>query len=130
MITTHDATQALATTIAAAWEAATGSADGLLITLDPTAASAAVTSGTPAMIVPPPTITNAHPAVTLEWELPLIGAPIADEQAAWEVLDRILTVLDDADVSEWTTARPITWGGSQTAQAPAYLLTATTTLGK
>lgn len=125
-IHTRPATKALATHLAAALEEAGVDAH---VTCDPETATPAILDGRPALILTPPTATANHgPALTLEWEMPIIGAPVGDQDEAWTTLDTILTVLDQ--LLEWTRIHPITWGGAQTATAPAYLITFTQTLYK
>ena len=99
------------------------------VILDPDEATALVLSGTSTVIITPPTITsNAGTVYTLEWEMPIVGAPVADQDEAWQSLDEILTRLDS--LLEWDHVRPITWSGSQTATAPAYLITHKRTIYK
>lgn len=100
-------------------------ADGLdvLVTLEPDKATPAVISGIPAIVIAPPHVTNQGAIVVGEYKIPVIGAPVGDQEAAWGTLDTILTSLDR--LLEWEDAEPITWQGAQTSTAPAYLLTLT-----
>lgn len=94
-----------------------------LVTMHPEEATPALLDGRPVVIITPPRI-SFDDAVTysLEWEIPVVGAPIGDESVAWERLDGILSLIS-AHIPSVTSARPITWTGAQTAQAPAFLLT-------
>lgn len=123
MIATRLASAALADDIT------TALGDLAAVILDPDEATALVLSGTSTVIITPPTITsNAGTVYTLEWETPIVGAPVADQDEAWQGLDEILTRLDS--LLNWDRVRPITWSGSQTATAPAYLITHTRTIYK
>lgn len=123
MIATRNASIILAADLASAL------GDLAAVTLDPDEATPNVLAGTPTVIITPPALTaDQGAAIVLEWETPIVGAPVADQDEAWERLDEILTRLDP--VLEWESIRPITWSGSQTAQAPAYLITHTRTIYK
>ena len=97
-------------------------ADRAIVTLDAEEATPALLAGTPVIALGVPTISeDTGNTYRLEWETAVIGAPVGDQAAAWQALDDLLTLIDP--VIEWESARPITWQGSQTASAPAYLIT-------
>lgn len=123
MISTHNTSITLAADLLGAL------GDLAAVVIDPDEATPLILAGTPTVIITPPTITaNKGAAYTLEWDTPIVGAPVADQDEAWKHLDTILTRLEP--LLEWTSVRPITWSGSQTAQAPAYLITHTRTVYK
>lgn len=96
--------------------------DRAIVTLDPEEATPALLAGTPVIVLGVPTVSeDTGNTYRLEWETAVIGAPVGDQAAAWQVLDDLLTLIDP--VVEWDSIRPITWAGAQTASAPAYLIT-------
>lgn len=121
-IRTHDATAALAEEIAAAL-----APTGAVVVTDPEDATGHLLAGTGVVVVAPPRITSVDGSYyTLEWETPVVGAPVGDKATAWRSVDAVLSVLDAH--LQITRATPITWTGAQTAQAPAYLITHTRTM--
>lgn len=116
MIATHTATRVIAEEFKKAVK------DRAIVTLDPEEATPVLLAGTPVIALGVPTLSeDTGNTYRLEWETAVIGAPIGDQTAAWNTLDDLLTLIDP--VVEWDSIRPITWQGSQTASAPAYLIT-------
>lgn len=94
------------------------------VTLDAETVSPQLLAGTPCVFIPPPKLTETTvPTCTLRFEIAVIGAPVADQPAAWEALDKILSILDSLDLIE--DADPVQWDGAQSATAPAYSVSIT-----
>lgn len=129
MIPTHATALELRDRIRAALD--TPSAPVTVVTTDMNEASAAVTSGACAVVIAPPRVRNTGPAVELVFEVPVVGAPVGDQDSAWQALDALVTVLDESGaIDPWDSLEAVTWGGAQTMTAPAYLLTLTITTRK
>ncbi|WP_172193243.1 hypothetical protein [Actinomyces faecalis] len=111
------ATQALARDLADA---------GLSVGTDATGATATVLAGHTAVVLSAPRVdADDYAAARYTWRVAVIGAPVRDEQAAGAALDQALTAIASTPDIEVGDAEPITWTGTQTATAPAYLLTLT-----
>lgn len=94
------------------------------VTLNLETVSPQLLGGTPCIFIPPPKlIETTVPTYTLRFEIAVIGAPVADQPAAWNAIDKILTVLDSLDLIE--DADPVQWEGSQSTAAAAYSVTIT-----
>ena len=113
------ATQALAADI----RAVTG--ERVCVTTQAPEASGAVLAGTPAVVLSAPRMDPDHAAVAYTWKAAVVGAPTGDEDAAGRALDELLTTITTTDSLDVGDAEPITWTGSQTTTAPAWLLTLT-----
>ena len=123
MIRTRQRTHALARALADAL------GDAAVVVTSAEEATGHVLAGTTTVVLAPPKITSdTGAAYALEWQVPIVGAPVADPDAAWDALDRALSAIDP--LVEWERAEPITWTGAQTASAAAYLLTITETVFK
>lgn len=97
---------------------------GVHVTIDLETVSPQLLAGTPCIFIPPPKlIETTVPTYTLRFEIAVIGAPVADQPAAWEALDKILSLLDSLDLIE--DADPVQWDGAQSATAPAYSVSIT-----
>ena len=94
------------------------------VTLDADQVTAQLLDGTPCVFIPPPKLTETSlPAYVLRFHLAVIGAPVADQNQAWQEADKILTVLDQLDMIE--DAEPVQWDGAQSTSAPAFSVTIT-----
>nr|DAW00338.1 MAG TPA: hypothetical protein [Caudoviricetes sp.] len=123
MIRTRQCTNELARALADAL------GDAAVVVTSVEEATGHVLAGATTVVLAPPKITSdTGVAYALEWQVPIVGAPVADPDAAWDALDRALSAIDP--FVEWERADPITWTGAQTAAAPAYLLTITRTVPK
>lgn len=111
------ATQALARDLADA---------GLSVGTDAAQATATVLTGRAAVVLSAPRVdADDYAAARYTWRVAVIGAPVRDEQAAGTALDQALTAIASTPDLETSDAEPVTWAGTQTASAPAYLLTVT-----
>lgn len=111
------ATQALARDLAGT---------GLTITTDAAQATATVLTGRAAVVLSAPRVdADDYAAARYTWRVAVIGAPVRDEAAAGTALDQALTAIASTPDLETSDAEPVTWAGTQTASAPAYLLTVT-----
>lgn len=89
------------------------------VTIDLETVSPQLLAGTPCVFIPPPKlIETTVPTYTLRFEIAVIGAPVADQTASWNALDRILTVLDSLNLID--DADPVQWDGAQSTTAAAY----------
>lgn len=89
------------------------------VTIDLETVSPQLLAGTPCVFIPPPKlIETTVPTYTLRFEIAVIGAPVADQNASWNALDRILTVLDSLNLID--DADPVQWDGAQSTTAAAY----------
>lgn len=97
---------------------------GLTVTTDAAQATATVLAGTTTVVLSAPRVdAEDHAAARYTWRAAIVAAPVRDPKAAGDNLDMALTTIASLDSVEVSDAEPITWSGSQTATAPAYLLT-------
>lgn len=120
MIQPHAATVALAADL-------TTRAPAALVTLHADKATPALLAGKTVIVISAPRMSIDAVAVSYTWTLAVIGAPVANLDAAGHALDATLSAISALDGLTLDSAEPITWSGTQTSQAPAYLLTASRT---
>lgn len=115
-IAPHAATKGLAQAIQAALPSAE-------VTLDAARVAPAVLAGQVAICVSAPRISADAASITCTWTLAVVAGPVADLETAATNLDTALTALGTMPGYTVEDADPITWSGTQTAAAPAYLTT-------
>lgn len=95
------------------------------VTTEAETATPAVLAGQVAVILSAPRLVADLPTMAYVWRAAVVGAPVADLDAAGLALDAALSAIAGAPDVELGDAEPITWSGAQTSQAPAYLFNLT-----